>query len=78
MSVALPIAVDSAGTIEFTMSRGAAEVVCMRRDTDAGVEVCVTFSGLRTAQFLARSEDDARMRAEEIRRSWEALGYVAA
>ena len=60
------------------MSRGDAEVRCMRRDTDAGVELSVTFSGLRTAQFVARTLDDARTRVDEIRRSWEALGYVAA
>ena len=60
------------------MSRGDSEVRCMRRDTDAGVEFSVTFSGLRTAQFLARTIDDARTRVDEIRRSWEALGYVAA
>ena len=57
------------------MSRGDAEVVCVRRDTDAGVEMSITFDGLRTGQFLAKSLEEARRRIEHIRQSWEALGY---
>lgn len=58
------------------MTRGDARVECVRRDTDAGVELLVTFAGLRTAQFLARTLDEARSRVDEIRRAWEAVGYA--
>ena len=64
--------------IEWTVSRGDAEVVCTRCDTDHGVELSVTFSGLRTAQFVAKTVDEARSRGEQIRQSWEAVGYAAA
>jgi hypothetical protein len=77
MRIAMWIAVDVTPIVEFAVSRGSAEVVCVRRETDAGVEVSVTFSGLRTAQFIAPTEDAAHARADEIRRAWEALGYVA-
>jgi len=78
MAIAFFLDVQSSPTIEWTMTRGHARVECVRRDTDDGVELSVLFAGLRTAQFLAKTMDEARSRVDEIRRSWEAVGYAAA
>ncbi len=78
MPVAMTAGVQTHPIVEWTMSCGEAEVVCTRRDTDHGVELSVTFSGLRTAHFVARTIDEARSRGEQIRQSWEAVGYAAA
>ena len=78
MPVALTAIVQSHPIVEWTMSRDDAEVVCTRRDTDYGVELSVTFLGLRTAQIVAKTLDEARSRGERIRQSWEAVGYGAA
>jgi hypothetical protein len=78
MPVALVADVQSHPIIEWTVSRGDAEVVCTLCDTDRGVELSVTFAGLRTAHYVARTVDEAHDRGERIRQAWEAVGYGAA
>jgi hypothetical protein len=73
---ALAAGVLSLPVVEWTMIRGDAEVVCIRRDTARGIELSVTFSGLPTAQYLTRTLAEARELMEKVRRGWEAAGWA--
>ena len=76
MARALAPGVLSLPVVEWTMIRGEAEVVCIRRDTARGVELSVTFSGLPTAQYVTRTLSEARDLMEKVRRGWEAAGWA--
>lgn len=62
-------------TIDWVLRRNENDVTCAYRETDRGIEVSVTFSGLPTAQRLTRTIAEARAWMARVREGWEAAGW---
>ncbi len=62
-------------TVEWILRREHRDVACVRRETDRGIELSVTFCGLLVAKYVASTLTHATAWAASRRESWQAAGY---